>query len=94
MKKNEKKQKRKTAPTFETALKTGILPGYMQCWSPERLQAVKELYEAIVEKRDADLGKIIVAGVPCGGGKSSLLKGLAVMAAERMLSLVMMTDNN
>lgn len=94
MKKNEKKQKRKTAPTFEMALKTGILPNYMQLWSPERLQAVKELYEAITEKRDADNGKIIVAGVPCGGGKSSLLKGLAVMAAERMLSLVMMTDNN
>ncbi len=94
MKKNEKKQKRKTAPTFEMALKTGILPNYMQLWSPERLQAVKELYEAVVEKKDADLGKIIVAGVPCGGGKSSLLKGLAVMAAERMLSLVMMTDNN
>lgn len=47
MKKNEKKQKRKTAPTFEMALKTGILPNYMQLWSPERLQAVKELYEAI-----------------------------------------------
>lgn len=91
MRKNEK---RKTAPSFEVALKNGILPGYMKCWSPERLQAVKELYEAIVEKKDADLGKIIVAGVPCGGGKSSLLKGLAVMAAERMLSLVMMTDNN
>ena len=87
-------KKRKTAPSFEMALKTGILPGYMQCWSQERLQAVKELYKVIVEKQDADLGKIIVAGVPCGGGKSSLLKGLAVMAAERMLSLVMMTDNN
>ena len=78
MKKNEKKQKRKTAPTFEMALKTGILPNYMQLWSPERLQAVKELYEAITEKRDADNGKIIVAGVrwrqelpsqrPCGNG--------------------------
>ena len=51
MKKNEKKQKRKTAPSFEAALRTGILPGYMQLWSPERLQAVKELYEAIAEKR-------------------------------------------
>ena len=94
MKKNEKKQKRKTAPSFEAALRTGILPGYMQLWSQERLQAIKNLYEAITEKKDADSGKIVVAGVPCGGGKSSLLKGLAVMAAERMLSLVMMTDNN
>lgn len=94
MKKNEKKQKRKAAPPFEAALKTGILPSYMQCWSQERLQAVKELYEAIVGGKDAELGKIVVAGVSCGGGKSSLLKGLAVMAAERMLSLVMMTDNN
>ena len=47
MKKNEKKQKRKTAPSFEAALRTGILPGYMQLWSQERLQAIKNLYEAI-----------------------------------------------
>lgn len=87
MKKNEKKQKRKTAPSFEAALRTGILPGYMQLWSQERLQAIKNLYEAITEKKDADSGKIVVAGVPCGGGKSSLLKGLAVMAAERMKNI-------
>ncbi len=88
------KKKRKTAPSFEMALKTGILPGYMQCWSQERLQAVKELYKVIVEKQDADLGKIIVAGVPCGGGKSLSLERSCRDGGGENVILVMMTDNN
>ena len=76
-------------------MKTGISTWiYAVLESRRGSRLLKSCMKAIVEKRDADLGKIIVAGVPCGGGKSSLLKGLAVMAAERMLSLVMMTDNN
>ena len=59
MKKNEKKQKRKTAPSFEAALRTGILPGYMQLWSQERLQAIKNLYEAITEKKTLIAGKLL-----------------------------------
>ena len=95
MKKNFGKNKiDKTPPTFQQALEDGTFASFMQNWSSEQLWPVSDVYNAIVYGRDRDCGKITVIDIPCGGGKSSLLRGLAVLAGERKRSLVMMTDNN
>lgn len=80
--------------SFQNALKNGTLPGYMQVWSPERLQIVEELYNLTVFLKDIQPGKITVIDAPCGLGKSSLMRGIAVLAAEGKLDAVMMTDSN
>ena len=56
--------------SFQNALKNGTLPGYMQVWSPERLQIVEELYNLTVFLKDIQPGKITVIDAPCGLGKS------------------------
>ncbi len=85
----------KTNPdTFQMALKNGTLPSYMKVWSPERLQIVEELYNLTVFLKDVKPGKITVIDAPCGLGKSSLMRGIAVLAAEGKLDAVMMTDSN
>lgn len=85
----------KTNPdSFQMALKNGTLPSYMKVWSPERLQIVEELYNLTVFLKDIQPGKITVIDAPCGLGKSSLMRGIAVLAAEGKLDAVMMTDSN
>lgn len=85
----------KTQPdSFQMALKNGALPSYMRIWSPERLRIVEELYNLTVFLKDIQPGKITVIDAPCGLGKSSLMRGIAVLAAEGKLNAVMMTDSN
>lgn len=80
--------------SFQMALKNGTLPSYMRVWSPERLQIVEELYNLTVFLKGIQPGKITVIDAPCGLGKSSLMRGIAVLAAEGKLDAVMMTDSN
>ncbi|WP_418425325.1 hypothetical protein [Blautia sp.] len=65
--------------SFQMALKKGTLPSYIRVWSPERLQIVEELYNLTVFLKGIQPGKITVIDAPCGLGKSSLMRGIAVL---------------
>lgn len=80
-------------PDFQTAIKTGLLPTYVNTWGPEHRAIIEQMYNQACFADNT--GKIIVQEAPCGAGKSTLANGITKLSGvEKVLDMILMTDSN
>ena len=53
-------------PDFQTAIKTGLLPTYVNTWGSEHRAVIEQMYNQACFAENT--GKVIVQEAPCGSG--------------------------
>lgn len=80
-------------PDFQTAIKTGLLPTYVNTWGPEHRAVIEQMYNQACFAENT--GKVIVQEAPCGSGKSTLVDGITRLSGvEKLINMILMTDSN
>lgn len=80
-------------PDFQTAIKAGLFPTYVNAWGPEHRAIIEQMYNQACFADNT--GKIIVQEAPCGAGKSTLANGITKLSGvEKVLDMMLMTDSN